>query len=225
MKNKPNILFINMAKEFGGGEFYSEQLMQNLDGFNSYFLGKKSSRLNHHISEKLSHIKIVNLLGAIKLILSDKQTIVHALDGRGVHLGGLFKYFFKTKLVITRQVNFDLKRKFSQKTYSNADMLVGVSKSISKKLQSLNTNVTTIYGCIKPLQENNELEEYYFSKKTDKLKIAQIANFSPVKNFTLTIELARKNDKIEFYLVGSGNLESELKTQAKGIDNIIFIIS
>ena len=37
----------------------------------------------------------------------------------------------------------------------------------------------------------------------------------------------KKNEKgmflFFFYLVGSGNLESELKTQAKGIDNIIFI--
>ena len=38
MKNKPNILFINMAKEFGGGEFYSEQLMQNLDGLSLFFI-------------------------------------------------------------------------------------------------------------------------------------------------------------------------------------------
>ncbi|MBR5675040.1 MAG: glycosyl transferase, partial [Neisseriaceae bacterium] len=146
MLNNPNILFVNMAKDFGGGEFYTEQLMANLEGFNGYFLGRKSGKLVNHIQKELPHIKIVTLFEAIKLALSDKKLIIHALDGRGVHLSGLFKIFFKTKLVITRQVNFALKRKFSQRTYACADMLVGVSRQITKNLSVINSNATTVYG-------------------------------------------------------------------------------
>ncbi len=39
----------------------------------------------------------------------------------------------------------------------------------------------------------------------------------------MTIELARRFPSIHFFIVGSGELETELKTQASGIPNITFI--
>lgn len=223
MTNKPQILFINMAKGFGGGEFYTEQLMRHLDGFECYFLGKKSGKLTAYLRAHLPHIHTINLCEAIRLALSNKSLIVHALDGRGAHFAGLFKRFFHTKSIITRQVSFPLKRKSSQKAYANADILVGVSKQISQTLSAINPNTTTIYGCLKALQENDEFEQYYFSTPTGSLKIAQIGNFQTVKNFPLTIELARQNPAIQFYLVGSGELEQDLKIQASHLNNVTFI--
>ena len=223
MSNKPNILLINMAKSFGGGEFYTEQLIQHLDGFHLYFLGKKSGILKQHIQTHFPHIKTIHFFDAIKLALSDKQLIVHALDGRGAHFAGLLKRWFKTKSVITRQVNFPLKRSSSQKTYAQADMLVGVSQQISHYLSTINPNVRTVYPCIKPLQENLEFEQHYFSQQNNRLKIAHIGHFQTVKNFPLTITLAKQNPNIQFYLIGSGLLEQELKNQAAHLDNVIFI--
>lgn len=223
MATKPKILFINMAKGFGGGEFYTEQLIRHLDGFDGYFLGKKSGKLPAYLQQHLPHIKVISLWQAIKLAWSDKSLIVHALDGRGAHFAGLFKRLFKAKSVITRQVNFAFKRKSSQKAYANADMLVGVSKQITENLAQLNPNTATVYGCLKPLQENAEFEQRYFSAPTSGLKIAQIGNFQAVKNFPLTIELARRNPTVQFYLVGSGELENELRIQVQGLANIAFI--
>lgn len=223
MTTKPKILFINMAKGFGGGEFYTEQLLRHLDGFDCYFLGKKSGKLTAYLPQNLPNIKVLNLWQAIKLALSEKGLIVHALDGRGAHFAGLFKRFFGTKSVITRQVNFAFKRKSSQKAYANADKLVGVSKQIASNLAQINPNTATVYGCLKALQENAEFEQRYFSPPISGLKIAQIGNFQTVKNFPLTIELARQNPTVHFYLVGSGELEQTLKSQASGLENISFI--
>lgn len=223
MANQPKILFINMAKGFGGGEFYTEQLIANLEGFDCYFLGKKSGKLTACLQQTQPNIKIVSLWEAIKLASSNKHLIVHALDGRGAHFSGLFKRFFGVKSVITRQVNFAFKRKSSQKAYANADMLVGVSHSITENLANLNPNAKTVYGCLKPLQENAEFEQQFFANRPNSLKIAQIGNFQAVKNFPLTVELAKQNPNVHFYLVGSGELEQDLKSQANGLKNISFI--
>lgn len=218
---QPKILFINMAKGFGGGEFYTEQLMANLVGFDCYFLGKKSGKLTACLQQTQPNVKIVSLWEAIKLALSNKNLIVHALDGRGAHFAGLFKRFFGIKSIITRQVNFAFKRKSSQKAYANADMVVGVSQCITQNLKTINPNAQTIYGCLKPLQENAKFEQQF--SESQRFKIAQIGNFQAVKNFPLTIDLAKKNPDIDFYLVGSGELEQTLKTQAKGLDNVSFL--
>lgn len=223
MTNQPKILFINMAKGFGGGEFYTEQLIANLEGFDCYFFGKKSGKLSACFKKYYPQVKIVSLWGAIILALSDKKLIVHALDGRGAHFAGLFKRFFGIKSIITRQVNFAFKRKSSQKAYANADMLVGVSNCITQNLSVLNPNAQTVYGCLKPLQENAEFEQQFFANLSDSLKIAQIGNFQRVKNFPLTIELAKQNPNVHFYLVGSGELEQDLRFQANGLKNISFI--
>lgn len=218
---QPKILFINMAKGFGGGEFYTEQLMANLVGFDCYFLGKKSGKLTACLQQTQPNVKIVNLWEAIKLAISNKNLIVHALDGRGAHFAGLFKRFLGVKSIITRQVNFAFKRKSSQKAYANADMVVGVSQCITQNLKTINPNAQTIYGCLKPLQENAKFEQQF--SESQRFKIAQIGNFQAVKNFPLTIDLAKKNPDIDFYLVGSGELEQTLKTQAKGLNNVSFL--
>lgn len=223
MAHTPAILFINMAKGFGGGEFYTEQLITNLQGYECYFLGKSSGKLGQHLHQTAPQVQVLSFWQALKLVFRHKNLIIHALDGRGAHLGALLKKLSKRPLVITRQVGFSLKRQSSVKSYVAADMLVGVSRQISENLATFNSNTKTVYGCLKPLQENVEFEQQWFSKQTSGLKIAQIGNFQAVKNFPLTIALAKQNPQMQFYLVGSGELENELKTQANGLSNVTFI--
>lgn len=223
MAHTPAILFINMAKGFGGGEFYTEQLITNLQGYECYFLGKRSGKLGKHLRQTAPQVQVLCFWQALKLVFRHKNLIIHALDGRGAHLGALLKKLSKRPLVITRQVGFSLKRQSSQKSYAIADKLVGVSRQISTQLAVFNTNTSTVYGCLKPLQENREFEQQWFSGQSSALKIAQIGNFQAVKNFPLTIALAKQNPSVQFYLVGSGELENALRTEAKGLDNVTFI--
>lgn len=223
MSQKQAILFINMAKGFGGGEFYTEQLIKNLEGYQCYFFGKSSGKLSSYLKKEMPSISVVNWIQLIKLVMFNRSIIIHALDGRGAHIAGIIKRIFKNPTMITRQVNFPFKRESSKSAYKNADMLIGVSHKITEYLKTLNPNSHTIYGCLKPLQENVEFEKTYFPTKNKKLSIAHIGNFQLVKNFFLTIELARHNPDIVFYLVGSGELENELKQKAKSLSNVIFI--
>ncbi|MFZ7230341.1 glycosyltransferase family 4 protein [Avibacterium avium] len=219
---KPAILFINMAKGFGGGEFQTEQLMLALPKYKIYFFGKKHGKFIAQLRQ-YAEITVINLWQMLKLVFSKRPLIIHAQDGRGAHIAGLLKMLSRKPVVITRHVAFPFKRKSSTKSYKNADMLVGVSEQVSHNLRELNSNVKTIYGCVKPLLENNEFEQTFFSEKNGKLSIAHIGNLQKVKNFELTIELAKNFPEILFYIVGSGELEQTLKEQAKDSKNVIFI--
>ncbi|QIW16696.1 glycosyl transferase [Pasteurellaceae bacterium RH1A] len=221
--NKHNILFINMAKGFGGGEVQTEQLMLNLDGYTLYFLGKKHSKLAEKLAQAGKNIRIITFMQALKLALCTKQLIIHAQDGRGAHIAGLLKLISRKPIVITRHVSFPLKRKISSFAYKIADQLVGVSSQVSEVLAKINPNTQTIHGCLKPLQEDLAFEEHYFKPKKGLLRIGHIGNLQEVKNFPLTIKLAKIFPQLEFYIVGSGPLEQVLKEEAKGLSNLTFI--
>ncbi|MDO4697074.1 MAG: glycosyltransferase family 4 protein [Pasteurellaceae bacterium] len=223
---KTRVLFINMASGFGGGEFQTEQLMRGLNQLEHYelfFFGKSSGKLKKHLAQTAPFVQLVNLWQLLKLVLSKRSLIIHAQDGRGAHLAAILKKISGKPTVITRHVAFPFKRKSSTKSYQQADRLVGVSQKITEILKALNPNSQTIYGCIKPLQENPEFEQRYFSPQKAQFHIGHIGNFQPIKNFPLTIELAQHFPQHHFYLVGSGELENELKQQANGLNNLYFI--
>ncbi|MDY4280823.1 MAG: glycosyltransferase family 4 protein [[Pasteurella] mairii] len=220
---RPAILFINMAKGFGGGEYQSAQLIKHVSGYDTYFLGKKSGKFIPHLQENLPQTKIVNLWLALKLIFTRSPLIIHALDGQGAHFASWFKRLSGKPTMITRRISVPFRHKSSARSYQNVDMVVGVSHQVTDNMRPLNTNVRTIYGSIKPLQENHEFEQRYFAAPKAGLRVAHIGNLLKIKNFPLTIELARQFPQVTFYIVGSGVLEAELKQQAEGISNIEFI--
>ncbi|UOO86506.1 glycosyltransferase family 4 protein [Neisseria arctica] len=148
--------------------------------------------------------------------------IIHACDGRSVHFVALLKWLFAKPMVITRHVVFPLKRFLSRWSYQQANAVVGVSKRASENLRLVSINATTIYGSVDKLAENEEiLSQYSFA--LHRLKVGQVGNFQEVKNFPLTIELAKKCPETDFYLIGSGVLEEQLKKQATGLNNVFFI--
>lgn len=217
------ILFINMASGFGGGEYQTEQLMRHLKTYEIYFFGKSNGKLAQYLKKHQPEVQVLNFWKVIQLLLSKKPLIIHAQDGRGAHIAALFKRWFNKPIVITRHVSFPLKRSASLRSYQMADYLVGVSQEVSSKLADINPNLKTIYGGVKPLQENLDFEQHYFFPSSHTLSIAQIGNFQAVKNFELTIDLAKQNPDIMFYLVGSGERETQLKQQAESSQNIVFI--
>ncbi|PID51271.1 MAG: glycosyl transferase [Pasteurellales bacterium] len=224
MSEKITILMINMAKGFGGGEFQTERLISELSAkYNISFLGKKESIFVKKIRQNMPQIQVLTLLEAIKLVICKKNIIIHAQDGRAVHIASFLKRISRNNImVITRHVSFPFKRKISLFSYKNADYLIGVSKQVTNNLQCLNKHYKTIYGCIPSLQENIEFEMQYFSNKNS-FSVAQIGNLQLIKNISLTINLAVLFPHINFYIVGSGPLEQELKQQAKDLNNVIFI--
>ncbi|MBD3614103.1 glycosyltransferase family 4 protein [Kingella kingae] len=220
---KSTILFISLAKKFGGGEVQTELLIQNIRqlGFDVAFYGKANGVLGQKLA-KQSILVLPNLWTVGQFLRQHSSVLIHACDGRSVHLAAALKFCFKKPLLITRHVIFPLKRKSSQISYRYADAVVGVSQTASDKLKSLNAQTHTIYGGIEKLREHKSIDAY-FQSAPNTLKVAQIGNFQAVKNFPLTIELAKSLPSVQFYLVGSGELEQELKTAAKDVANITFV--
>lgn len=218
---KNNILFMNFARGFGGGEVQTERLILALTQYHCVFFGRKAGILGKRLAEKNITV-LPSFWSVCRFLWQQPQTIIHACDGRSVHLAVLLKKAFAKPLLVTRQVVFPLKRKSSQISYRMADVVVGVSQMASACIELINPRVQTIYGSVEKLPEHDDVAAHFLAHQT-KLRVAQIGNFQPVKNFALTIELARRLPEIQFYLVGSGVLENDLKQQAKGLDNIHFI--
>ncbi|UOO86508.1 hypothetical protein [Neisseria arctica] len=51
-ENKPIILFVNMARHFGGGEVQTERLICALSHFQPVFYGRKNSLLGKRLKQK-----------------------------------------------------------------------------------------------------------------------------------------------------------------------------
>lgn len=219
MKN--NILFINLARGFGGGEVQTERLILALSHYHCVFFGKKNGVLGKRLAEHNITV-LPNFWAVCCFLWRQPKTLIHACDGRSVHLAAFLKLCFRLPLLITRHVVFPLKRKSSQISYRLADAVVGVSKVASENIQAINPNVQTIYGAVDKLPESHDIAADFVANQAA-LRVAQIGNFQAVKNFALTIQLAKRLPEIHFYLVGSGELEQDLKQQAEGLANVHFI--
>lgn len=221
---KPHVLFINMASGYGGGEVQTEVLISlSAEHYECYFYGKQSGKIRASLQSKNINVKILNFWQCVQLARRHSDLIVHTHDGRGAHVGYLLKCLTACRLIITRRMTKPLKRGLSTLAYRKADCLVGVSQQIAAMLRPLNSHTRVVYGGVNPSREDIEFEQHYFSLPHTRLRVAHVGNLQPVKNFELTIKLAALYPQIEFYIVGSGVLESSLKEQAKELANVFFI--
>lgn len=221
---KPQVLYINMASGYGGGEVQTEVLISlSAEHYECFFYGKKQGKIRASLLKNHINVKILNFWQCLKLAQQNPQLIIHTHDGRGAHVGYLLKRLTGCKLVITRRMTKPFKRGLSSLAYRHADYLAGVSQQIVDLLKPLNAHTRVVYGGVNPSRENEEFERQYFSSPHTHLRVAHVGNLQPVKNFELTIQLAALCPQLEFYLVGSGPLEEALKQQAKALNNVFFI--
>lgn len=223
-----NVLVINLSKGFGGGEVQTFNLLQGLSSNASneiFFYGNARGLLIEKVINSLGRVTVVKNLFALLKLLLKRNVIIHAQDGRSAHLAFLLSIISRHPYIITRHVNFPLKGKFSFFSYKNANALIGVSKTVSNSLFQYNGNVFTIYGAINPPRENSNIEKKILHQNAT-LRFCHIGNLQYVKNFDLTIELAEKCQHneldIHFFIVGDGELKSELVARASHLSNITF---
>lgn len=221
---KPQVLFINMASGYGGGEVQTEVLIKlSAERYDCYFYGKKEGKIRASLLKNQTDVRILSFWQSIQLARRNPKLIIHTHDGRGAHVGYLLKRLTGCKLVITRRMTKPFKRGLSSLAYRHADYLAGVSQQIVNILKPLNPHTRVVYGGVNPSQENEAFERQYFSAPHTQLRVAHVGNLQPVKNFELTVQLAALFPQIAFYLVGSGPLEEVLKQQAKSLNNVFFI--
>lgn len=224
MNQQQNILFVNMASGYGGGEVQTEELIKySSQSYTCYLLARRKSKLAQSLVDKNIRVQVLNFWQSLLLLWRTPNIVLHAQDGRSAHIVHLLHKLSTKPYLITRHVYKAFKRKSSTKAYQQANALVGVSQQITHRLKELNAKVHTIYGCIKPSQEDAAFEKKYFAQSKERLRIAHVGNLQEIKNHHLTIELAKHFPTIDFYIVGSGELEQTLKQQAQGLINVFFI--
>lgn len=224
---KDKIIIINMARGFGGGEVQTANLIKGLqEEFDVFCFCRKNKPLATYVLSQNMRVSMIHSLWhLLYLVYSAKKITIHAQDGKGAHIAALASSINRqSKCIITRHVNFPLKRKLSRLSYQSADWLIGVSQQICDNLRAYNASVKLIYAGI-----NKPKQSAAFSSQLPKhrLSVCHIGNLQKVKNFPLTIDLARKCEHlgldIHFFLVGDGEMQEVLHQQAKGLTNLSFL--
>ena len=134
---KMNVLHVNLAKGFRGGERQTVLLIKALSklGVNQALACRKDSPMREQLA-CVDGLTFINANNQLQGYLSNfKADIVHAHEAKSVHWAFINKLMKGVPYLITRRVNSMVKNKiFNRLTYSSASFLVAVSEVIKKSL-------------------------------------------------------------------------------------------
>lgn len=217
------IIHINMASGFGGGEVQTLNLIKNAINYRHYVFAKKGKPFYNEI--KKCGLSIVNFFEMLNIAFKNDKVILHAHDGRGVHIARLVSALTGKKYIVTRRVDKKVKGSFSLSSYRKASAIVGISQKVLSNIWDLNLNRFVIHDSFSSFPCSIEEEEQIKRLPGDFL-VAQVGSLIKLKNVEATIEAAKivslVNPDIHFVIVGSGPEHQNLLESAKGLDNITF---
>ncbi|SJZ46631.1 glycosyltransferase family 4 protein [Selenihalanaerobacter shriftii] len=221
-----NILQINSAKVWGGGEVHLYQLCHGLAkrGHNVTVIGRKGSELVDRLSDLSIEVKELPLRGAadiesiikIAAIIKNKDIdIIHLHMGRGYWLGILaHKLVRQGKVVITRHILSSLGQNFVHKwLYKSIDGFIAVSQAVKEILVNKNefdeSEIQVIYNGVDIDEFNLEIEsglKQELEIKEDEFLIGTVGRLGIKKNQELLIKAAailkESNPEIKYVIVG-----------------------
>lgn len=241
---KLNILQINSASFWGGGEAHLYQLSKGLieKGHQVTIIARKNSEVVERLSELAARIKELPLKGAIDIIsvleiadvIREQQIdIIHVHLGRDYWLGVLARKFVKRgKVVATRHVLFSLGKTYlHRQLYASVDRFIAVSRAVKGVLVDKNQineeRVEVIYNGVDIEEFKNEertsLREELGITKNEFL-IGVVGRLCARKNQEFVIEAANRLKDSELNLkhiiVGEdSSLKKEYETRLKQLIN------
>ncbi|MGL0820592.1 glycosyltransferase family 4 protein [Vibrio vulnificus] len=217
------IIHINMASGFGGGEVQTLNLIKNAINYRHYVFSKKGKPFYSEVDK--AGLSKVNFFEMLNIALKNKKVILHAHDGRGVHIARLVSALTGRKYIVTRRVDKKVKGSFSLSSYRKASAIVGISQKVLSNISDLNLNRFVIHDSFSHFPFSIEEEERIKRLPGDFL-VAQVGSLIKLKNVEATIEVAKilvsQNPDIHFLIVGSGPEHQHLLESAKGLGNITF---
>lgn len=231
------IYHFNLAKDFGGGEIQTLNLLRWLDvrGKDQVVVVKKGGLFAQRVAEEFPDIRQMGVVDsffnlATRGRLSCCNLILHSHDGRSLHICSLLKIFFRVPVLSTRRVDKGLPtRKLSQISYRNADRLVAVSQRIQDRLEAglgpkACIRIPDSYSGF-ATDENvvGKIRKRFAGKKL----IGQIGSLYDIKGHEYTIEVARslaiERPELHFVFLGEGDARNRLEKMAEGLDNLTFV--
>ena len=241
---KQNILFLTRTMNLGGTENVILQLCEVLKsevnnivvcscgGINE----KKLQEMNiEHIKinyiENKNPINIIRNIKIIKKIIKEKNiTIIHSHHRMAAMYANIVSNKKIIKIANAHNTFWD-KKVLTKLSYANTQ-IIAVGEQVKKNLVDFykipKKRVNVIYNAVKPFDGNiiidNELKE---AKRNGYTIVSNIGRLSEQKGMEYFIEAAevinKNNQKIKYYIIGSGEKEKDLKqmVQKKKLEDYI----
>jgi len=228
-----HITHLNFAKGFRGGERQTQLLIEQLaqNGIAQKLLVRKGSQLSGHCRD-IANLEIIEISKPYILHLKHikNTTLLHAHETKAAQFAYFANRLTGIPYIITRRVDNAIKNNFlNKKIYSNATVVVALSKAIKEEILK-----------VAPKAVIEVIPSAYTDAAVDKAKTAQIkkrfegkyliGNVGALddrhKGQSHLIEAAKELEKshpdIHFLFVGSGQDEAKLKAAAQSLSNVTF---
>ncbi len=228
-----HITHLNFAKGFRGGERQTQLLIEQLaqNGIAQKLLVRKGSQLSGRCRD-IANLEIIEIAKPYILHLKHikNTTLLHAHETKAAQFAYFANRLTGIPYIITRRVDNAIKNNFlNKKIYSNATVVVALSKAIKEEILK-----------VAPKAVIEVIPSAYTDAAVDKAKTAQIkkrfegkyliGNVGALddrhKGQSHLIEAAKELEKshpdIHFLFVGSGQDEAKLKAAAQSLSNVTF---
>lgn len=234
---KINVLHISTAISWRGGEqqlVYLKDILNSQYNVSSKILCVKNSELEQKLSNsekitlhKPSSVSLQWIKSIHKICAENNIHIIHVHDSKSQTLAILSAIFYKIPpIIVSRKVLFPIKGMLSKLKYQNKHIkkVICISSAVKKEMQKIlpNHKIAVIQDCIDVAKFKKEKLKHFPFLSSTKTKIGYVAALTEEKDHITFIKTAQeiikvKND-VEFYIVGSGILEKELKNKVKKLN-------
>jgi glycosyltransferase involved in cell wall biosynthesis len=226
------ICHVNLASGYHGGENQTLVLMkqQLAMGYDLTLVANPKSPLVD--AARLLNCRVVlakSFLHAHQITVTANCLCVHVHEGRAIYWALLQKILHKIPYLVTRRIDNPLKKKWLSKlAYENAEMVIGLSTEIVRRIQATYPHCITHKIPSSPVSYPVDEEQVKAIKAQfgHRFLVIQAANMLKHKGFDVSIAAARllqHHRDILFVLLGDGQERRELTVAAQNLNNVVFM--
>ncbi|MEA3452068.1 MAG: glycosyltransferase family 4 protein [Bacteroidota bacterium] len=228
-----NIVHLNFAKGFRGGERQTLLLIQELalKGYKQEIYTRKNSELAQRL-DGTNNLKITQISKPyfINLYKVNEATLIHAHETKGAHFAYFANILYSIPYIVTRRVEIPLKNNFFNKNlYRNALYTVVLSRAIEKEVLKLSSKIKTqiipsAYSGLQVDTNSADLIRERFSGKFLIGHIGELKNSDKGQYYLLEAmkRISKDYPQIDLILLGRGEDEQNFKEQMEGFNNVTF---
>ncbi len=228
-----NIIHINFAKGYRGGERQTQLLIEELSkhGYIQKLLVRKNSELGKrcHAIQNLEVIEVTKPY-IFSVCKSKGSTLLHAHETKGAQFAYFANLFYKIPYIITRRVDNPIKNNFFTKSiYKNSFTTIALSKAIQSEIDKLDSSIKTsiipsAHSALAINKDNVFKLKQRFHNKFLIGNIGELDNTHKGQYYLIEAakKIATKYPNFHFIFLGKGKDLQNYQEQAQGISTITF---
>lgn len=230
-----SVCHINLARitHLRGGARQTELLIRGLAGVlpQQRLVVLKREALADRLDDvaTLEVHKVRNRLSALSVLRSGD--LLHAHEAHAAQVSYVAHSLWRNQYIITRRTDRPIgSSRFTQKVYCNARTAVAISTVIENQIQERFSNLPTVRipSAWTPGEPSVSVQRKIRECHATKFLVGHVAAMDcEGKGHLILLQAARElQDKVpdvHFLLLGTGRLEREFRSQAKGLGNVSFV--